>query len=466
MEQSTDPSMQRRAGRQLNRRQFVGGGVKAGVSITALGSFLSACAASGGSAGGGGEGEGGGAPISIAIGESPWLRSFQEVAKAYEKETGNRVNLRVFTFEGLLAKQLNAVNVKSPEFDIFTVNEGWAADFYDAGFVVPLADVAPDFELEDGIIEYEGITRWDKEQRYFSEDGPVYGLPINGNIQLFFYRGDLYDKLGLEPPETFDDVKSAARKIQSEDRDVYGYALRGEGAGYAVTYDFLPYLRGFGGDIFADPPSDWTVTLNDGPGLEAAELFIEMAAFGPSEPQNVGQATLIALMQSGRLGQTTLASAAFALVDDEAESKVGGKVRYSLVPKPDADGVFAPTSGIWLQSIPAHIEEPKKKAAIQFIKWLMAKDNQLDYAKASGVVTRQDVYESDLAKQDKFRYMEATAASTQYVKKGADYPFSAELLQVTERGLEAMVGGRTKPKQALDRMAADIESVVKDAGFA
>jgi len=444
--------------RGISRREFLSRGVKAGISFSALGMFLSSCAVTGEQQAGRGS-----APISIAINQSPWLKSFQSIVDIYKEDTGNDVNLRIFPFEGLRSKLLNAASIKSEEFDLYTINEGWAAQFYDAGFVTPMQDIDPDFELDGSVIEYDSVTRWDKSLGYFSKDGPVYGIPINGNIQLLYYRRDLYDEMGLEPPETWDDVIAATKEARRKlDSNIYGYTMRGKPGGYAVLYDYLPLLRGFGGDIFANPPEDYSVTINSDEGRQAVELFLELLSYGPPEPQAIGQADQLALMQSGRTLQTHTPNGAFPLMDDEVQSSVPDKIGYTVVPRP-SEGVHAPTGGIWVMGIPQHIQSSQKEAAYSFLQWLLAKENHLRYAESSGIATRQDVYESDLAEQEKFRYMRATAASSPYVTRGADYVFGSKVHEVAERRLSEIAAGLLQPKDALDTMADEIAKVVPNS---
>jgi multiple sugar transport system substrate-binding protein len=445
---------------RTSRREFLRRSTEAGISITALGAFLSS-----------GTGQARAvrrsqAPsmISIAINDSPWLPSFQQVVKIYRQETGNIVNLRVFPFAGLLSKELNAINVKSREFDILNLNEGWCATFYDAAFVTPLQHIDPHFRWPSGVIEYDYVCRWDHRTHFFSRSGTVYGLPINGNIQLFYYRQDLYDELGLTPPQTWEQVIAAAKKARAKYKDVYGYVVRGQGGGYSVTYNFLPVLRGFRGDVFANPPHDWTVTINNKEAQLAIDLYLELASYGPAQPQNIGQSEMIALMQSGKALQCHMVAAAYPNLDDQTQSSVVDKVNSTLIPKPSS-GVHATTSGIWIMGIPTHITSAQQKAAYDFLIWLMGKNAQMKYAQAGGIVTRQDVYRSSLAHQQQFRYMKAMAASAPYIHLGIDYSFSPKLLQITDLRLNEIVGRLIKPKQGLDKMASEIAKVVTEAGL-
>lgn len=442
------------------RRDVISSGAKAGIAIPALAAYLShrtpvrAAKASAQEA----------STIAIAINQAPWFPSFQQIVQVYQEETGNRVELRVFTFEGLLEQTLNAARTQSDQFDIYNLNEGWCATFYDGGFVTPLAEIDPSFALEPGIIEFDSVTRWSQETHLFDQSAPVFGLPINGNIQLLFYRRDLYEELGLQPPTTWDEAIAAAEALRSAQPDLYGYGTRGQRAGYAVTYDFLPLLYGFGGTIFANPPEDWSVTLDNDAGRQAVALFARLLSYGPSDPQNIGQAELIALMQNGDLLQAHLACAAWATMDDEAASSVVGKVDYAVVPRP-ATGVNATTSGIWLMGIPVQIADTQKRAAYDFLTWLMTKDAQMKYAEAAGVVTHSEVYASELAADDRFRYMRAYSESIPSINRGADFVFSPRLLEITEQRLQDIAARILEPAEGLTTMAEEIRGLTAELGL-
>jgi len=154
-------------------------------------------------------------PITILINESPWLAGFEALTNKYIEETGNQVTLNRTPFNGMLEKSRNAVQASESEFDILTLNEQWYMQFYADGLVTPIKDIDPNFQLDPQIIEYEWATRWDPELGYSSQNGELYGLPINGNIMLFFYRKDLFYAQGLAAPQTWADVEAAAQKLKS-----------------------------------------------------------------------------------------------------------------------------------------------------------------------------------------------------------------------------------------------------------
>jgi multiple sugar transport system substrate-binding protein len=440
----------------VSRREFLSRSFTAGVSVVALGTFLSSCGVTGRRQGGGGDTS----TISIAINDSPWLPSFEQIVRVYQEETGNVVNIRAFPFEGLLSKELNAVNNKTGEFDLLNLHGAAAPTFYRGGFIAPLEEIDSGFEWPPEVINYRNLGRWDQDISFFSETGTVYALPINGNIQVLYYRQDLYDEMGLEPPTTWEEAIAAAKQVKKVDSDVYGYVIRGA-VGNEVVFNFLPVLRSFGADVFANEPEDWSVTINSDEALQAIELYLELASYGPPEPESVGQTDMISLFQSGRSLQNHMVTAAYPDIQDEAASVVADKVGYAVVPKPEG-GEHGPTIGAWHMGIPSHISDSQKQAAYDFLMWLMTKDAQMQYAQVGGQVTRQDVYEA-LGDQEEFRWMKAVADSTPYLHREMSYSFGPELERIMGRRLNEIVAGRLEPKKGLDMIAREIKPVVEEA---
>jgi multiple sugar transport system substrate-binding protein len=182
--------------------------------------------------------------IVIATAETPWLASYEEMADLYEEEAGVRVTMRTFPFDGLLTQQANAAQNGSNAFDVFQLNEQWVGQFYDNQWVQPLPEVDPDFAWDPNLIEFDGVGRWDAENRTTSVDGVPYALPINGNIHEFMYRTDLYDELGLEVPTTWDEVIANGEAGLAGGVE-HGYVLRGK----TPTYDFSAVLFSHGGAL-------------------------------------------------------------------------------------------------------------------------------------------------------------------------------------------------------------------------
>ena len=58
-----------------------------------------------------------------------------------------------------------------------------------------------------------------------SYEGKLYGLPMQAQMFVMAYRKDVFDKNGLQPPKTFDEMVAAAKKIQDSGDMKYPIAL-------------------------------------------------------------------------------------------------------------------------------------------------------------------------------------------------------------------------------------------------
>ena len=80
-------------------------------------------------------------------------------------------------------------------------------------------------------------------------DGKVFGVPKSTNTIALFYNKDLMAKAGIAtPPETWDDLLDAARKLNDPANKVYGLTWSAR-ANEQGTFQFLPWIQMAGGDF-------------------------------------------------------------------------------------------------------------------------------------------------------------------------------------------------------------------------
>jgi len=268
----------------------------------------------------------------------------------------------------------------------------------------PINKIDPQYTSDPEIVSYKSLARWSHEKGYTTPDGTLYGLPILGNLQLFYYRGDKFRGAGLAaPPREWNDVVTAAKKLHDLTKPFYGYSIRGR-RGNPVVYNFLPVLRSFGGDIFVDAPFDWTVRIDDGNGLKALNFYLSLKKWCPPGVGDIGQGDIIGLLSTDRVAQAIVVAAAYSHFANPKESTIPFKVDCTVIPKA-RDGVHATTVGVWMMGIPTG--SIHKKAAFEFMKWATSKESQIMFAKFGGVPVRADVYTSPLAEEKRFRYLRA-----------------------------------------------------------
>jgi len=403
-------------------------------------------------------------PITVNINQSPWFDGFRKLVELYEKESGNSIKLNVNPYLGSLEASRNSVRARDGFAHLVIVDNNWMVEFYAGGFLTPLTELDPGFKLEAGVNTYDDTIFWDAQARTFNrKTGKLLGLPINGNVEVVFYREDLYKEKGLKVPDTWDELMANAKALHDPPRR---YGIVHYDDRNFVASNFVAYNFSFEGSIFRSPEAgDFTVTFNGPNTLRAFEFYKELGRVaGHPSVGSISQGQAIEALVTGKTAHIVAVIAAWGQVDDPDKSAVVDKVNAALIPK-GPTGIRASRAGHWIGAIPRNVPEAKKRAALEFLKWFQRRDVQVKYTEFGAVPVRWDVAQSDLAKQRKFRFLPALAENSKIAKM----PFPlAEARQVTEilnlRLNEAITGARSD-KDALNTSAAEIYEVVKGAGY-
>ena len=406
------------------------------------------------------------APITIVINQSPWFDGFRGAVELYEEETGNTVNLDVNPFAGSLEKQRAAVRSGESPFDILIINAGFFIEMYEGGFLTPLNDIDADFKPDPEVYTFDDSVYYDSETKLLdAENGDLLTVPINPNIPLLYYRSDLYEEAGLKVPETLEQLLENAKALH-EPPARYGIVQRGARETFAVTYEFFPYLWGFGGDIFKDAKGgDFSIVINSPESKKALDFWLELAKdAGHPNTGAQSQADIIQAMLTQKAGHIVVVIAAFAQMDDPNKSAVVDLVDYAVAPAAEGHKPAAPL-GHWLGGIPKNIPEAQKKAALAFLDWFQGYDAQVAYAEAGGPPVREDVMRSDLANEKPYRWMTALADALPNARITFTTKEASEILAVTELRLNQAATGELTSAEAVNTMATEISEIMTRAGY-
>jgi multiple sugar transport system substrate-binding protein len=400
--------------------------------------------------------------ISVLINESPWIGAFRTIVDQYQKETGNKVDIIGSPYNALLTRITNSLTAPESEFDVIILDEVWANQFYEGELVSAFTDIDPDFSFDPEVLEYDYITRWDHELGTNAESGKIYSLPINGNMQIFYYRTDLFEEAGLEPPKTWDDVFRIAEYFY-DPPNMYGMVGRATGR---PDFGFQAVLHSYGGYLmqYDSDTGEWDIGVNRPEAHTALDVYLRLVReFSPSDYSSIGQAQMISLMQSGRVPMIYTVTAAAPNFDNPNASAVVGKVGAAVVPGPSL-GKNAPTTGIQPFVIPNNLPMEKKQAALAFLEWVIRLDTQVAFGKAGGIVTRQDAWEA-LSEDPKFWWAEAVAESTEYAHGQIRVTPGGQIFDVLEGLLRQVIANDITPDDTLQRAEQEIRKIMEDAGY-
>lgn len=405
-------------------------------------------------------------PATVVINQSPWLASFTKAVAAYEAATGNKIVLDVNPFAGSGEKQRQSVRAKEGTFDILVMNSTWLAEFFHGGFLMPLNEIDPSFKIDPQVISYDDTAYWDpKTKTHSAKTGTAYGVPLNGNIQVLYYRADLYAKAGLQVPRTHEELLSNAAKLHNPPA-VYGMVVRGARSASDISYDWMPYLHGSNGAIFKDEKGgDFTVTINSPEAKRALDVYVDLARkSGPPNPGSYGQAQVIQALLTGKAAHATPVIAAWPQVDDPTKSAVVGQLNVAPLPH-GAGGKSTPTLGHFIGAIPKNIPKDRQRAALAFLRWFQTYDAQVVYAQAGQPPIRRDVYDAPFMKTPAFRWATAVSGSVPAARMMYTIPEGPQIVSILELRLNQAVIGEKSTSEALNTMAAEIHDLVSKAGY-
>lgn len=376
---------------------------------------------------------------------SPWIDSYKDIIADYEKETGVKIVLKSFPFDGLRTKQINDVQNQAHAFDLYQIAEADTSRFYENEWVQKLTDVDPGFTWPENVISFAGIGEYNPETRLTEEGATPYALPIMGIVQQFMYRADVYEDLGLSVPTTWEEVIANGKKAMAEGAVDHGYAVRLKGE----SFDFTSYLHSYGGEWFTP---EWEPALDTPEAKKALETFVELTALGPDAPQTMGQAEETAVMQGGTVLQANFVSSVSAALEDENQSSVAGKVGYAMLPG------GTPHSGAWALGIPAGLPKERAEAAYDFLIWLTSHDAQQKWTDYGGVPVRTDIESDDPS-------ITLLAETADHLLAPPRYPFATEMYETTDRVIAQAATGEVSVDDALATMQKALRELAVEAGY-
>lgn len=172
--------------------------------------------------------------VNVLAVETPQFVGLQLRDSEFTQRTGIKVAWTFTPFRALQEKIAATGAAKSADFDIINFMDAWAPPN-----AYWLTDLNP-LSRRDGV----DLTRYPSGFiAGNSFDGKLLGMPSRGHAQLFYYRKDIFDRLGLKPPATWDDVIAAGEKIREANLGVAPlgcyYGADGNRQNLFVWFNFL-----------------------------------------------------------------------------------------------------------------------------------------------------------------------------------------------------------------------------------
>ncbi|MDP8921754.1 MAG: extracellular solute-binding protein [Chloroflexota bacterium] len=204
--------------------------------------------------------------------DPPQIKVYEEIIAEY-RQTHPNVSFSVTPSpDDVLQKLTTALAARTaPEFS--TLVEAEIMELGVRGFLEPVDPIVNDVGREDF-----------KPNSLYVIKGNVFNLPYaGGGLGNIWYRTDLFEQEGLQPPKTWDEWKAAAQKLTKD--GTYGFATAG-GKGGALAVAISQLFWSSGGTFFDEKLNVAFDGQSKDAMKQALEFYKEMSAFAPPDWQS------------------------------------------------------------------------------------------------------------------------------------------------------------------------------------
>ena len=308
------------------------------------------------------------AEISISCGAVGLeLELCQEGADRWAEATGNQVEVistpNSATERLALYQQILAAN--SSDIDVFQIDVIWpgilASHFIDLGDYVDEQTRAQHFSA---IVDNNTV------------DGRFVAMPWFTDAGLLYYRTDLLEKYGKQPPATWEELAASAKEIQDAERaagndKMWGFVFQAK-AYEGLTCDALEWVDSFGGGAIV--AEDGSITIDNDKAAAALDMVATwIGDIAPEGVLNYAEEEARGVFQSGNAVFMRNWPYAWALGQAE-DSAIKGKIGVSALPRGGADGKNTGVLGGWQLAVSKYSENPD--LAADLVNYLTGYDEQ------------------------------------------------------------------------------------------
>lgn len=226
----------------------------------------------------------------------PWQKRWEEeIVPAFEDQTGIEVEVEYVGFHGTGEDRLTTLLQAGEAPVTFTGNITQNGDLLGQGHLAPATDTVRTLEKQNGELISPAVT----------VRGDNYIVPHGRYMSTIHYRTDILEQLGLDPPETLEQLLHNARVIdESDDVEARGFAMPGQKTGQSGTiYLILLYQYGANFYRWVDEEQEIAeVWFPKKEGVQALEYMRELAQYSP-DPSQINWGPTLRFWAGGHVAQ-------------------------------------------------------------------------------------------------------------------------------------------------------------------
>ena len=429
--------MTRTAARKTSRWTAIG-------AVTLVGALaLAGCGRSDEGGGAGGDSAGEAIDDSPATGElTVWAMGnegevLDELVGQFEEENPD-VSVEVTAVPWESAHDRIATAIAGGETpDITMLGTTWVGEFAATGAFEP---------TPEGLVDESAFFEGSWETAVV--DDVAYGVPWYVDTRVLYYRTDLADHAGVEPPTTWDEYTEFTKALQSAGA-TWGVSL--PPGGFDSWQYVTPLAWQQGGDILNEDGTEFTF---DTPEWE--EAFTYYKSFfdeGIAEPRRLEGGEIEQAFINGEVGAFYSGPFHVSLLLDQGGEEFADKFAVTMVPGADSRTSF--TGG---GNLAVFEDTDNRDAAWKLVRWLSQPETQISwYEISTDLPSVQEAWDDPTFSEDP--YLSVFGEQLQDSKAPPAIPTWAQVSAVIDQELEKTTRGETTPADAIATIQQQAQSI-------
>ncbi len=364
---------------------------------------------------------------------------FKQMIAEFNKTYPNvKINYQSVPFAEAQNKFKTAAAAKSGAPDILRAEVAWVPEFASLGYLYKLDGTSLTQDMDDWMTAPKGSTQF---------NGGTYGVPQVTDTLALLYNKKLLNDAGVQPPKTWDEMKTAAATIKSKTGKEGAYL---NPAGYYL----LPFIYGEGGDLL--DVANKKITVNAAPavaGVTKAQELLAASGF-VKPPATEAYTAMTDAFNAGNVGM--ILQGPWEVAGITKAKGFGGAENLGVAPVPGGSQRAGGPVGGHDYVVYSGMDESKADAAMAFISFMSSADTQAKIADQLGLLpARTSAYDkvtNPIIKE--FQPAMDVAVERAWIPQGG------QLFGPLDQAATKLMVNRANPQATLDEVAQKYKSEV------
>jgi len=310
--------------------------------------------------------------LSVLMHADPTFMAMDKLKRQFEQVFGTPIRNYARSIDQLRREALSNAVCERSAYDIIAADLPWIGEFAEKGVLMPL----------DEVVKRQGIKASDFHEASWKGcfyQGKQWGVPIQTTPELLFYRTDILEEAGIDPPRTTDEVVDAIRRLHKPHCGRFGIAWNAA-RGTPLGHTFIMTMAAFGQSVLDLRPQgdgfDATdlegerlrPRIDSEAGRQTAEYLRALHEFSPPKILSMSWQDRVAAYGSGEVAMAYNYSLLAPYFELDKSMSAHGNTGFLPHPSGPSGKPIAPVGG-YVLGIPQNIPEERRQAVEQSLKF-------------------------------------------------------------------------------------------------